>query len=65
MPTFFRSGKASRPLRKSSGMWCDWSNSTALVRHACCSSRQFDHSAGTGEAPGRMRACAPAGWLYM
>ena len=28
-------------------MWCDWSNSTAVLRHAACSSRQFENSDGT------------------
>src|SRR3954447_12609884 len=29
-------------------MWCDWSNSTAVVFHACCSSRQFVYSVASG-----------------
>jgi len=28
-------------------MWCDWSNSAHVSRHATCSSRQFENSAGT------------------
>ena len=30
-----------------STMWWDWSNSTAVLRQAACSSRQFENSDGT------------------
>src|SRR5687767_417900 len=39
--------RASGPSTSCSTMWCDWSNSTQLSRHARCSSRQFEYSAGT------------------
>jgi hypothetical protein len=38
---------ASGPLKKKLTMWCDWSNRTAVSRHARCSRRQFVNSAGT------------------
>ena len=36
-----------RALKKKLTMWCDWSNSTAVSRHACCSRRQLVNSYGT------------------
>ena len=38
---------ASGPSMKRSTMWCVWSNSTAALRHAACSSRQFENSGAT------------------
>ncbi|MDF2492615.1 MAG: hypothetical protein K0Q58_1193 [Microbacterium sp.] len=38
---------ASEPFRNTLSMWCDWSYSTAVLRHACCSLIQFWKSAGT------------------
>ncbi len=37
---------ASGPSRKSSGMWCDWWNSTAVSFQARCSSRQLVYAGG-------------------
>ncbi len=38
---------ASRPTMNRFTMWCDWSNSTAVSRHARCSRLQLLNSAGT------------------
>lgn len=35
---------ASGPLKKKLTMWCDWSNRTAVSRHARCSRRQLLNS---------------------
>ena len=47
MPVSERRRRASGPETKKFTMWCVWSYSTAVSRHAFCSRRQFVNSAGT------------------
>ena len=37
----------SGPLTERSVMWCDWSKSAVVSRHATCSSLQFENSLAT------------------
>ena len=47
MPVSLSSLSASGPDTKKFTMWWVWSYSTAVSRHAFCSRRQFENSAGT------------------
>ncbi len=47
MPVSDSSLRASGPETNRLIMWCDWSNSTAVLAHAICSRRQLENSAGT------------------